>query len=152
VTITSHSLTSFPAAMIGQRWHLRWNASVSAWTDPFDICARTGQRQMAATMVLAWEMLAPDQVMIEAWLEATDHRQDILDRTVLSATACADDALIHLDVLRKADRLLAVTLDPVSERLLYASTSLLTRNGVKVGAFDPPTVERGSSKRKVASA
>ena len=79
-------------------------------------------------------------------------RRTVLDRCAVRCDVCDDDDLLHVDVYRGDERLLAATIDADSGRLVYARTPLLARTGLAAGAFDPPTAERVDPGRGVATA
>ena len=143
MSIAGRPITELPPKVIGPAWKLRWTGSASSWSGRFDQAALGGRRLAPIEFAIAVTFAGPDHVELDAWLELPVRREPVFSARELRAAIAFDGRLLHVDVQdHDGAPLLALSLDPHDERLVYVRTPLVDRAGLPAGTLDPPTIQR----------
>lgn len=91
------------------------------------------------------ETLDPHRGLIDAWLDDGPLHQVVMPRQPVRIRETIEEDLRHVEALADigGQRLLTVTLlleAATQMRILYIATPLLTRSGLRGGAYHPPTL------------
>ena len=146
--MTRHATHAEAPSIIGQ--HL-----VIAWPCTRRTAAASRERLLERVWcIVAVHLLDSQRAAIECWIESEGARQ----RTVLHATTwpCATESrahLLHVDIrARDGSRLLALTIDRSSQRMLFAQSALLHDAGFGGATYGPPTLRSTGEARVAQSA
>ncbi len=143
MTITDHTLPHAPPAVVfPQSWSICWPGCVTSWRDGFDQTHLGGRRHACIEFVVVLRLPSDRRATLEAWLQLPQRRRVVLEEQPVECRSFTHGRLLHVDAFAGDRRLIAVTLDATTERLLYAQTSLLKACGLEAGRYDPPTAER----------
>ena len=146
--MTRHVTHADSASVIGQRLVVAWPC-----TRRTKGVARDHLLERASCIV-AVRTLDPQRASIECWTESEGRRQ----RTVLHSTIwpCARESrghLLHVDIAAgDGSRLLTLTIDESSQRVLFAQSTLLRDAGFCGATYGPPALRITSEARVAQSA
>jgi hypothetical protein len=92
-------------------------------------------------VTLAAHLLDGETAEIECWIECAGERVTVLAPQRARCVSAESGGCRHIDIRLGARRILAMTIDAASARVLYCQSDLLAEMGLPGGACDAPRCE-----------
>ena len=139
VTIIEHIIAPpvSPAAPALVAVRVRWACVAEALAAARGLLAPAHPTAEGA-LVLAAELLDADTATIECWIECEAVRESIFPPQRAGCEISEAGGCWHLDMRLDGRRILAITIDAATQRIVYCQSNLPAAIGLPGGAYDAP--------------